>query len=90
MRRAIHDATACREALLRLLNASASFGSSGALSTKPRHRRISAASCWCELSLTGCRRSLSAASARSGSVSSVNLLSSSTGAKRCGYLLVPS
>ena len=34
--------------------------------------------------------SLAAASARSGSVSSVNLLSSSTGAKRCGYVLVPS
>jgi hypothetical protein len=35
-------------------------------------RRTSAANCCCELSHTGCRRSLSAASARSGSVSSVN------------------
>ena len=69
-------------------SASASFGSSGAFSTKRRRRRTSAANCCCELS--GCRRSLSAASARSGSVSFVNLLSSSTGAKRCGYVLVPS
>src|SRR5271167_1886915 len=37
---------------------SASFVSNGAPSTKPRHRRISAASCWCELSHTGCRKSL--------------------------------
>ena len=62
-------------------SASASFGSIGARSTKPMHPRISAASCCCELSHTGCRRSLSAASARSGSVSSVNLLGSSTGAQ---------
>src|SRR6059058_4908515 len=37
---------------------SAHFVRSGVLSTKPRHRRISAASCWCELSHTGCRKSL--------------------------------
>src|SRR5438067_8891757 len=37
---------------------SGSFVSGGAFSTKPGHRRISAASCWCELSHTGCRKSL--------------------------------
>ena len=41
--------------------------------TKRRRRRTSAACC-CELSHTGCSRSLSAASARSGSVSSVDSL----------------
>src|SRR5207302_1453457 len=45
-------------------SAAASFGSSGAFSIEPRRRRTSAANCWCELSHTGCRRSLSAASAR--------------------------
>ena len=89
MRRAIHDATACREALARLPKL-VGFGGSGAFSTKRKRRRTSAANCCCELLHTGCRNSLSAASARSGSVSSVNLLSSSTGAKRCGYVLVPS
>src|SRR5436305_1188608 len=39
---------------------SASFVSSGAFSTKRRLRRTSAASCCCELSPTGCRRSLAA------------------------------
>jgi len=36
VRRAIHDATACREALLRLPQSPASFGSSGAFYTKRR------------------------------------------------------
>ncbi len=87
MRRAIQDATACREALLRLPKLGL-----GELRQQWRVLYKAEASAYLsrELSHTGCRRSLSAASARSGSVSSVNLLSSSTGAKRCGYVLVPS
>ena len=91
MSRAIHDATACREALLRLPKLGlGELRQQWRVLYKAEARRTSAANCCCELSHTGCRRSLSAASARSGSVSSVNLLSSSTGAKRCGYVLVPS
>ena len=96
MRRAIHDATACREALLRLPKLGLD-----ALRQQWRVLYKAEASPYLSRELllravayrmqdTGCRRSLSAASARSGSVSSVNLLSSSTGAKRCGYVLVPS
>src|ERR1700736_4933939 len=47
-------------------SASASFGSSGAFSTKRRRRRTSAANRCCELSHTGCRGPLSAASPRGG------------------------
>src|SRR3984893_9542797 len=43
---------------------SANFVRSGVLSTKPRHRRISTAICWCELSHTGCRKSLLAGCVR--------------------------
>src|SRR5207237_4720244 len=56
----------------------ASFVSAGALSKKPMHRRISAVSCWCELSHTGCRNSPLAACARSASASSAKLHSSSS------------
>jgi DNA invertase Pin-like site-specific DNA recombinase len=48
---------------------SASSVSAGARSTKPMHPRISAASCWYEPSRIGCRKPLSAVSARSGSAS---------------------
>ena len=79
MNRALQDGTACREALARLSDSIlANFVSSGALSTKPMRRRISAASCWCELSLTGCRKSLLAGCARGGCASSANLHSSLT------------
>ena len=57
---------------------SANFVTTGVLSTKPMRRRISAASCCCELSHTGCRKSILAACARSGSASSAKLHSSSS------------
>src|SRR5262245_45212710 len=69
---------------------SASFVGSGALSTKPRRRRISAVSFSCEPSRTGCRNSLSAGCARSGSANSANLPGSSKRAERHGYARAPS
>ena len=91
MRRAIQDATACREALLRLpklglgelrqqwrvlYKAEASAYLSRELLLRAVAYRMQ------EVALGGLRPERS--------VSSVNLLSSSTGAKRCGYVLVPS
>jgi len=78
MSRAIQDATASgRRSSASPSSTSANFVCSGALSTKPRHRRISAASCSCELSHTGCKKSPWAVCARSGSASSAKLHSSS-------------
>jgi len=59
MSRAIQDATACREALARLpeLNLG-ELRQQWRTLYKAEHRRISAASCWCELLHTGCRKSL--------------------------------
>jgi hypothetical protein len=59
-----------------------------ARSTKPMRRRISAASCCCVLSHTGCRKSFSAASARKGSASCANLHGSSTRPVRSAGALV--
>jgi hypothetical protein len=67
---------------------SARCGSNGALSTNPRHPRISAASCCCVPSHTACRKSPLAGSARSASASSATLQSSSTKPERSGGVLV--
>ena len=90
MRHAIQDATACREALFRLpklglgelrqqwrvlYKAEASAYLSRELLLRAVAYRMQ------EVALGGLRRE---------SGSSANLLSSSTGAKRCGYLPVPS
>jgi hypothetical protein len=71
-----------------LSSLSASFVNSGALSTKPMHPRISAVSYFSEPSHIGCRKLFSAVSARRGSASCANLLSSSRRAERGGYVLV--
>jgi hypothetical protein len=78
MSRAVQDATACREALSPLpeLNLG-ELCQQWRILYKTRHRRISAASCWCELSHTGCRKSLLAGCAPGGSASSTELHSSS-------------
>jgi site-specific DNA recombinase len=55
-----------------------SSASTGALSTNPRHPRISAASCCCAPSHIACRKSRSADSARSASANSAKLHSNST------------
>ncbi len=55
-----------------------------------RRPDTSAASCWCELSRTGCRKSPWAPSARSGSPSSAGLHRSSRNPERPRYGLAPS
>ena len=92
MRRAIQDATACREALLRLpkLGLGELRQRWRALYKADAHPRISVASCCCELSHIGCRRSLSAAFARSGSVSSTKLHGSSSKREQRSRLVAPS
>ena len=91
MSRAIQDATGCREALARLPKLGLrELRQQWRVLYKAEASRTSTASFCCELSHTGCRRSFSAASVRSGSASFVNLLNTSTTAKRGGYVLVPS
>ena len=91
MSRVLQDATVCREALARLpqLDLGELRQQWRALYKADASPHLSA-SCWYELSHTGCRKPLSAASARSGSANCATLLSSSRKAERGGYDLAPS
>jgi hypothetical protein len=89
MSRAIQDATACQEALARLpeLDLGELRQRWRALYKADASPHLSRELLY-ELSHTGCRKPLSAASARSGSASFAMLRSSSTKPQRSGGVLV--
>jgi len=89
MRRAIQMQRLCREALLRLPGRPRRASSAVRVLYKRRLRRPQSANCCCELSLTGCRRSLSAAPPESGT--SVRQFAQQLNrSQEVGYVLVPS